>query len=120
MGLHGLNNPAGTANPKAIIAQLKSDYTGTYAGRATRVTLAARTPAKHTAQLVAAVDAPGPVNPTGTVRFFNGSTFLGSARVVHGVARLRVPLSPGKHRLEAVFEGERRFHWSFDKLRVRT
>lgn len=113
MGLHGLNNADGSANPKPIIAQLQSSYTGTYAPKATvvRALAAARRP-RGQAVLAALIDAPGPANPTGAVRFFDGDHYLGTARVVHGVARLRIPLAPGHHTIQAVFEGTGRFRWS--------
>lgn len=117
MGLHGINNADGSRNPKPIIAQLKSDFSGRYGAKATKVLLgAAPRPGGKNTLLVAAVDARGPKAPKGTVRFFRGDELVGTAKTVRGVARLRVKLPIGRHELTAVFEGTRRFRWASDDL----
>lgn len=116
MGLHGLNNAGGGANPKLIISSLQADYTGTYGAKSTRVDLkmTGGRPSRRRVLMSASVDARGPANPTGLVRFFDGSRYLGSAKVVRGIATLRRALSAGAHRLLAVFEGRGSYRWSRD------
>jgi hypothetical protein len=57
--------------------------------------------------------APGGHVPTGSVRFFDGLTLLGSATVVGGVATLQLPAPYNSRRkLTAEYLGERRFYRS--------
>jgi hypothetical protein len=54
--------------------------------------------------------APGVGVPTGTVTFFDGSTVVGTAQVSSGQASLFVAgLTPGKHKLTAVYRGDSNF-----------
>jgi hypothetical protein len=56
--------------------------------------------------LVATVTGQPGQTPTGVVVFLDGNTFLGTARLVNGVATLRKRLGHGKHHLVAMYGGD--------------
>jgi hypothetical protein len=64
--------------------------------------------------LTATVTWTGPVAPTGTVRFFDGSTLLGTAPLSNGVAAFSTFADLiGDRQISAIFEGGGRFFGSF-------
>ena len=111
MGLHRINKPDGTRDPKPIIQQLQPFYAGRYGSipTTTSVKASARSSLQGKVQLAAAVRSNKLGLPAqGFVRFFSGDQFLGQAHVVDGVARLRATLPQGTTSLTAVFSGKRR------------
>ncbi len=111
MGLHRINKPDGSRDPKPVISQLQSVYTSRYGSMPTTTMAKASqrtTPAGKTV-LAAAVKVNRLNQPaTGTVQFFAGDTFLGQARVLNGMARIKAALPGGSGPITAVFSGKRR------------
>ena len=119
MGLNAINNPDGTANPKPIISQLAADIMGTYGTTRTTTRLGTTRPRTRAGQVLLTADvkaAKRGLRPKGIVRFFDGTQYLGSAKVVNGVARLRALVPPGMKRFEAVFQGTGTYLDSRDEI----
>ena len=112
MGLNSINNSNGSAAPKPIISQLAADISGTYGTTRTAMTLSTTKPRTRAGQvqLTAKVGSAGKgLLPKGTVRFFDGDRYLGTAKVIDGAARLRTTVPAGLNQLEAVFQGTGNF-----------
>ena len=108
------------ADPKPIISQLAADISGTYGTTRTTTTLSTTKPRTRAGQvqLTARVgSARKGLLPKGTVRFFDGDQYLGSAKVIDGGARLRTTVPAGLNQLEAVFQGTGNYLEARTKLR---
>jgi exo-beta-1,3-glucanase (GH17 family) len=122
MGLHRINKPDGTRDPKPVISQLQAVFSGRYGSLQTTTLAKASqrtTPAGKT--LLAAAVKVNKLNQQayGTVQFFAGGTYLGQAQVRNGVARVATAISTDGGPITAVFSGKRRHLRSVGTIAVR-